>query len=67
VSWARQFESGNPERVMERRQEPPPTRSCAGCVHIRLVESQFDGRRVLQCAEGLQVGQRCRLFQERGR
>jgi len=67
VTWARQSERSDPARVLERRQEPPPVRSCAGCIHIRLERSQFDGRRVLQCAEGLQVGQRCRLFQERGR
>lgn len=67
MTWSRRSDRGNPADVLERRQEPPPVRSCSGCVHIQLVKSQFDNRRVLQCGEGLQVGQRCRLFQERGR
>lgn len=67
MTWSRRSERGDPAKVLERRQEPPPIRSCAGGVHIRLAQSQFDGRRILTCDQGMQVGQRCRLFQERGR
>lgn len=67
MTWSRRSERGDPAAVLERRQEPPPVRSCAGCKHIQLVKSQFDGRRILTCDQGMQVGQRCRLFQERGR
>lgn len=67
MTWARQAERGDPAKLLERRQEPPPARTCAGCQHIQLVKSDFDGRRVLACTQGLPVGQRCRLFEERGR
>ncbi|AWP75711.1 phage-related hypothetical protein [Bordetella parapertussis Bpp5] len=65
MTWARRSDRGDPAKVLERRQEPPPVRSCAGCAHIRLVKSEFDGRRILTCSHGMQVGQRCRLFEER--
>lgn len=59
-SW--QF--GNPERVAERGDERP-VRTCAGCVHIRIGVDPLSGRRVLKCALGLPVGQRCNRYEER--
>ena len=65
MSWSRQYQRRDPADVLERREEPPPIRSCAGCIHIRIQKSEFDGRRILVRAEGMQVGQRCRLYESR--
>lgn len=56
---------GDPAKVLERKEEGAPVRSCIGCVSIRLVKSTFDGRRVLVCEENLPIGQRCKLFREK--
>lgn len=63
--WARRFERGDPAKVLEHRQEPPPARTCAGCTQIRLITSPFGGRRVLRCALGEGIGQRCSKYEER--
>lgn len=63
----RSWELGDPARVLERRQEGPPRRSCAGCGEIELVKNPFGGRRILRCKLGEQVGERCNKYRERAR
>ncbi|MCY1196925.1 hypothetical protein D9M72_82810 [compost metagenome] len=65
MTWAHQAERGDPLKVLERRQEPAPARTCAGCTQIRLINSPFGGRRVLRCALGEEIGQRCSKYEER--
>lgn len=65
MTWARQSERGDPAKVLERRQEPPPARTCAGCKEIRVISNPFGGRRVLRCALGEEIGQRCSKYEER--
>ncbi|CCJ48957.1 Phage-related hypothetical protein [Bordetella parapertussis Bpp5] len=40
MTWARRSDRGDPAKVLERRQEPPPVRSCAGCACSSLTSSQ---------------------------
>lgn len=65
MSWACQAERGDPAKLLERHQEPAPTRICAGCKEIRLITNLFGGRRVLRCALGEEIGQRCSKYEER--
>lgn len=65
VVWWHDRELGDPLKVLERRQEPPPARTCAGCTQIRLITNPFGGRRVLRCALGEEIGQRCSKYEER--
>lgn len=58
---------GDPAKVLERRQDGPPTRTCAGCDQIKIVKDPFGGRNVLRCAKGKEVGQRCGEYRERER
>lgn len=63
--WGHSHERGDPAKVLERRQEPPPACTCAGCKEIRLIVNPFDRRRVLRCALGEEIGQRCSKYEER--
>lgn len=63
--WTRTSERGDPAKVLERRQEPAPARTCAGCTQIRLVVNPFGGRKALRCAMGEEIGQRCTKYEER--
>lgn len=63
MTWTHQNQMGDPARVAERREERPIVRSCSGCRYLMLEQNPFDGRRVLKCSEGMEVGQRCRLFE----
>ena len=65
MTWTRRSGRGDPLKVLERRQEAPPARTCAGCKEIRLITSPFGGRRVLRCALGEEIGQRCPKYEER--
>lgn len=65
MTWSSKSERGDPAKLLERRQEPPAARTCAGCKEIRLINSPFGGRRVLRCALGEEIGQRCSKYEER--
>jgi len=65
MTWTHQTERGDPLKVLERRQEASRARTCAGCKQIRLITSPFGGRRVLRCALGEEIGQRCSKYEER--
>lgn len=56
----------DPVDVLERKEEGRPIRSCAGCLFLFLTED-WQGRRVLKCRQDMEVGQRCKLYEERGR
>lgn len=65
MAWQHRFERGDPAVVLERRQSPPPRRSCAGCDQLRFKENPFGGPRKMQCAQGNPVGERCKSYKER--
>ncbi|MBD9476484.1 hypothetical protein IB268_26475 [Achromobacter sp. ACM01] len=65
MTWTHQSERGDPAKVLERRQEPQTARTCAGCTQILLITNPFGGRRVLRCALGEEIGQRCSKYEER--
>lgn len=50
MTWPHQSERGDPLKVLARRQELPPARTCVGCKEIRVITNSFDGRRVLRYA-----------------
>ena len=54
---------GNPERVLERRQEEEARRhrACGQCVHKQVLE--LDGKTLYACSKGREYGtQKCKLF-----
>lgn len=53
----------DPMLVLEKKQENELRRSCAGCVHVFLVE--FKGAAESGCNKGKIYGKRCKLY-ERG-
>ncbi len=56
---------GETTGVLAREYDVTPTRTCAGCKEIRLITNPFGGRRVLRCALGEEIGQRCSNYEER--
>lgn len=62
MTWTRQNQMGDPAKIAERREQKPSLKSCVGCKYLVAVESPFDGRLVPKCAQGMDIGQRCRLF-----
>lgn len=62
--WTLSHERGDPAKILERRQEKPPARTCAGCTQIKLVKNPFGERMVLRCGLGEEIGQRCHKYEE---
>ncbi|MFH7108488.1 hypothetical protein [Achromobacter xylosoxidans] len=65
MTWATQSDRGDPLKVLERRQRPPAGAHLRGLQEILLITNLFGGRRVLRCALGEEIGQRCLKYEER--
>lgn len=63
MTWAHQSERGDPLKVLERRQEPPPARTCAGCAHAKTIETPFVGDTITRCLKGKPYGKKCNRYE----
>lgn len=65
MAWRHSGDMQDPLRILERREEPKPKRTCSGCMHLKRVEDPFSGREVLECAKRQPLGERCNRFEEK--
>lgn len=64
MTWGRHFDRLDPAKALEIKQQGKKKLTCLGCKHLSLGKD-FYGRDIPVCSEGLQPGERCKLYDEK--